>query len=286
MNILSIQSHVAYGHVGNSSAVFPLQRLGAEVWPIDTVQFSNHPGYGSHTGAATPPETIRALVDGIEARGALASCDALLSGYIGDPGTGGAILHAARRLRAHNAACLWCCDPVIGDDGPGVYVRPGIGAFFAEEAVPEADILTPNQFELAALTGRDCTTHDAAVSAIHALRARMRQSGPRIVLVTSLRTRQTPEGALDLLCAGPDGLHRLRTRLLPIAANGAGDAVAALFLFHVLRTGAPAIALASAASAIHGLLRRTLRAGSRELLIVAAQDEYVDPSEVFTAVAL
>ncbi len=286
MNILSIQSHVAYGHVGNSSAVFPLQRLGAEVWPIDTVQFSNHPGYGSHTGAATPPDTIRALIDGIEARGVLPTCDALLSGYIGDPGTGAAILHAATRLRAHNPAALWCCDPVIGDDGPGVYVRPGIAPFFAAEAVPAADILTPNQFELAALTGQDCSTQDAAVTAMQALRARMRQAGPRIVLVTSLRTQQTPDGALDLLCAGPHGLHQLRTPLLPIATNGAGDAIAALFLFHVLRTGAPAAAMASAASAIHGLLSRTLEAGSRELLIVAAQEEYVSPSRVFTAAAL
>ncbi len=285
MNILSIQSHVAYGHVGNSSAVFPLQRLGAEVWPIDTVQFSNHPGYGSHTGTATPPDIIRALVDGIEARGVLPSCDALLSGYIGDPGTGGAILHAAARLRAHNPAALWCCDPVIGDDGPGVYVRPGIEPFFANQAVPEADILTPNQFELACLTGQDCTTHEAALHAAQTLRARMRPAGPRIVLVTSLRTQQMPDGALDLLCAGPDGPHRLRTPLLPIAANGAGDAIAALFLFHVLRSGAPAGAMASAASAIHGLLSRTLQAGSRELLIVAAQEEFVQPSRVFTPAA-
>ncbi len=286
MNILSIQSHVAYGHVGNSSAVFPLQRLGAEVWPIDTVQFSNHPGYGSHTGVATPPETIRALVDGIEARGVLPSCDALLSGYIGDPGTGDAILHAAARLRAHNPAALWCCDPVIGDDGPGVYVRPGIAPFFTSQAVPEADILTPNQFELAALTSQDCTTQNAAVAAVQTLRARMRQAGPRIVLVTSLRTAQTPAGALDLLCAGPDGTHGLRTPLLPIAPSGAGDAIAALFLFHVLRTGQPADAMAHAASAVHGLLRRTVEAGSRELLIVAAQEEFVRPSRIFTAGAV
>ncbi len=285
MNILSIQSHVAYGHVGNSSAVFPLQRLGAEVWPIDTVQFSNHPGYGSHTGAITPPETIRALVDGIEACGALPTCDALLSGYIGDPGTGDAILHAATRLRACNQAALWCCDPVIGDSAPGIYVRPGVADFFASQAVPQADILTPNQFELTCLTGQDCPTHAAAAAAVQTLRARMRQAGPRIVLVTSLRTDDTPPDALDLLCAGPDGLHRLRTPLLDIAANGAGDAIAALFLFHILRTGAPAVAIGDAASAIHGLLGRTLLAGSRELLLVAAQEEFVCPSVRFFAVA-
>ena len=283
MNILSIQSHVAYGHVGNSSAVFPLQRLGAEVWPIDTVQFSNHPGYGGHAGAATPPETIRALVDGIEARGVQASCDALLSGYVGDPGTGGAILHAANRLRVHNQDALYCCDPVIGDDGPGIYVRAGIDAFFRDQAVPCADILTPNQFELACLTGADCTTEPGIKAAVTALRARMRPGGPRIVLVTSLRTEATPADSLDLLCAGPGSQLVLRTPLLGISANGAGDVIAALFLFHVLRCGQVAEALTAAASAVHGLLKRTLEAGARELLIVAAQDEIVSPSRMFTA---
>ena len=282
MNILSIQSHVAYGHVGNSSAVFPLQRLGAEVWPIDTVQFSNHPGYGSHTGLATPPEVIRALVDGIAARGVLGSCDALLSGYIGDPGTGEAILHAATRLRAANPAALWCCDPVIGDDEPGIYVRPGIDAFFRDHAVPQADMLTPNQFELACLTGAACLTEAGLYQAIAALQARMRAGGRRIVLVTSLRTENTPADALDLLSAGPDGAcHRLRTPRLPIAANGAGDAIAALFLFHILRGAPPEAAMAASAGSVHGLLTRTLQAGARELLLVAAQDEFVNPSRRF-----
>ncbi len=173
--VLSIQSAVAYGHVGNSSAMFPLQRLGAEVWPIDTVQFSNHPGYGGHTGIATAPETIRALVDGIEARGVLHGCDALLTGYVGDPGTGASLLHAADRLRAANPRALWCCDPVLGDDGPGLYVRPGIDSFFRDRAVPGADILTPNGFELAHLTGLPCGGLDDAKRAVATLQDRMRR---------------------------------------------------------------------------------------------------------------
>ncbi len=284
MNILSIQSHVAYGHVGNSAAVFPLQRLGAEVWPIDTVQFSNHPGHGHHAGTATPPDTITALIDGVEARGVLSACDALLSGYIGDPGTGAALLHAAARLRAHNPAGLWCCDPVIGDDSPGIYVRPGIADFFRDQAVPQADLLTPNQFELACLTGLECGTQAGVTQAIAALQARMRPAGPRIVLVTSLRTDTTPADALDLLCAdGAGQCHRLRTPRLDIAPNGAGDTIAALFLFHVLRTGSAAAAMAEAASAVHGLLNATLAAGSRELLTVAAQDQFIKPSRMFAA---
>ena len=284
MHILSIQSAVAYGHVGNSSAVFPLQRLGAEVWPIDTVQFSNHPGYGSHTGAAVPPDTIRALIDGIEARGVLPRCDGLLTGYIGDPGTGSALLHAADRVRRANPAALWCCDPVIGDDGPGIYVRPGIDAFFRDRAAPAADLLTPNQFELACLTGLPCTTSAELRHAVAALQARMRPSGPRILLVTSVCVETTPPGSIDILSAGGDGqLHRLRTPRLPIAAHGAGDAIAALFLFHVLRTGSPALAMAASASSIAGLLQRTVRDGGRELSLVAAQAEFVAPSEVFRA---
>ncbi len=282
MNILSIQSAVAYGHVGNSSAVFPLQRLGAEVWPINTVQFSNHPGYGAHTGTITPPETIRALIDGVEARGALARCDGLLTGYIGDPGTGEAILHAAARLRLARPAALWCCDPVIGDEGPGIYVRPGIDAFFRDRAIQQADLLTPNQFELSCLTGLPAHTLEDARRAVSALRDQMRSGGPRIVLVTSLHTDATPQGCLDLLAAGPGGACQLlRTPLLSISVNGAGDAIAGLFLFHVLRTGDAARAMAEAASAVHGVLVRTAQAGSRELLTVAAQDEWVKPSRLF-----
>ena len=285
MNILSIQSSVAYGHVGNSSAVFPLQRLGAEVWPIATVQFSNHPGYGAHAGTVILPETIRALLDGIEARGVFPTCDALLTGYVGDPGTGGCLLHAADRLRSANAAALWCCDPVIGDDGPGVYVRGGIEEFFRDQAVPLADIVTPNQFELAQLTGQPCRTLGEAKLAVARLRSRMPGSGPRAVLVTSLRTEDTPDDAIDLLAADAHGFYRLRTPRLDIAVNGAGDAIAALFLFHLLRSGGAAPAMERAASSIHGLLRRTLAAGSRELLIVAAQDQYLHPDEEFLSQA-
>ncbi len=285
MHILSIQSSVAYGHVGNSSAVFPLQCLGAEVWPIDTVQFSNHPGYGSHTGTVTPPAVLTALVDGIAARGALARCDAVLSGYIGEASAGAALLHAAGLLRAANPRGIWCCDPVIGDDGPGIYVRPGIDAFFRDKAVPHADILTPNQFELGLLTGQDCRTSADLRRAVTALQERMRPAGPKILLVTSIRTEQTPANALDILAAGPDEAWLVRTRLLPIQVNGAGDAIAAVFLYHFLRSQAVRSALEHAASAIHGLLTRTCEAGSRELLLVAARDQFTRPDAQLSAQA-
>jgi pyridoxine kinase len=283
MQIISIQSAVAYGHVGNSAAVFPLQRLGAEVWPINTVQFSNHPGYGAFAGTVSPPDTIAALFAGIAARGVLPQCDALLSGYIGDPGTGTVILDAAEKLRAANPAALWCCDPVIGDQGPGVYVRAGVPEFFRDQAVPAADVLTPNFFELQYLSGLPCTTLEETRAAASALQARMRAAGPRIVLITSVRLDDTPDGALDVLAASGTALHRVRTPLLPFTGNGAGDTIAALFLFHLLRAGDVPLALAAAASAVHGLIRHTLDAGSRELLLIAAQDEIASPAQRFEA---
>jgi len=279
LNILSIQSWVSYGHVGNASAVFPLQRLGAEVWAVNTVQFSNHTGYGAWRGSVFGAELIRELVAGIAERGAMPRCDAVLSGYTGSADIGEAILGAVAQARAANPAAMYCCDPVIGDVGRGVFVRPGIPEFMRDRAVPAADILTPNQFELEWLTGREVRSLDDARAAVAALQAR----GPRCVLVTSLRTEDTPADAIELL-AGEDGAFwRLRTPLLPVSVNGAGDAIAALFLFHRLRWGEARVALSAAASSIYGLLRRTAEAGSREILTVAAQEEFVTPSRVFRA---
>jgi len=282
MNILSIQSHVAYGHVGNSAAVFPLQRLGCEVWPIHTVQFSNHTGYGAWKGRVFEAGVIREVVEGIAERGALPTCDGVLSGYMGSAETGAAILDAAAAVKAANPRALYCCDPVIGDVGRGVFVRPGIPEFMRDAAVPAADIVTPNQFELDYLAGRASLTladARAAVDVVHAL-------GPRAVLVTSLHTEETPSDAIDLLASDRSGKFRLRTPKLDISVNGAGDAIAALFFFHYLRTGAAAEALASAAASIFGLLRRTAEAKSREILLVAAQAEFVTPSTKFKPEAI
>ena len=283
--ILSIQSAVAYGHVGNSAAVFPLQRLGMEVWPVNTVQFSNHPGYGHRTGQVFTGAQVQDVVDGIAARGVLGRCVAVLSGYLGDAAVGEAVLHAVAAVRQANPAALYCCDPVIGDTGPGIYVQPAIPALLRDRCLREADIATPNQFELEQLTGRRVHTLADATAAAAALRATMRVSaGPgACVLVTSLAVADTPDDAVDLLAAEAGGAWRLRTPKLPIAANGTGDTIAALFLLHRLRTGSTPAALAAAASATFGLLQHTLAAGSRELLTVAAQHEFVAPSRMFTA---
>ncbi len=282
MNILSIQSHVAYGHVGNASATFPMQRLGVDVWPIHTVQFSNHTGYGSWKGRVFDGGMIDEVMDGIAERGVLASCDGVISGYMGSADIGHAILSAVERVRATNPKALYCCDPVIGDVGRGVFVRPGIPEFMREQAVPAADIVTPNQFELELLTDVEIKTIADAHRAVEALR----DAGPKVVMVTSLETEETPGDSIDLMAADAKGSWRVRTPKLDVSVNGAGDAIAALFFTHYLREESAAAALSKAASSIYGLLKRTKEAGSREILTVAAQDEFVTPSQVFEPQAI
>ena len=282
MNILSIQSHVAYGHVGNAAASFPLQRIGVEVWPIHTVQFSNHTGYGAWTGRVFDAHLIIELVRGIAERGALGQCDGVLSGYMGSADTGAAILDAVAQVKAANPKARYCCDPVIGDVGRGVFVRPGIPEFMRGYAVPAADIVTPNQFELEHLSGGVVATMRDALSAIDALH----RLGPGVILVTSLHTDETPPDAIDLVASDASGRFRVRTPKLPISINGAGDAIAALFFAHHLRIGSAAEAVALAASSVFGVLRRTADAGSREILLIDAQEEFVNPTWHFPAEAI
>jgi pyridoxine kinase len=277
LNILSIQSHVAYGHVGNASATFPMQRLGVEVWPIHTVQFSNHTGYGAWKGQVFDSGLISELVEGIAERGVLGRCDAVLSGYMGSRDTGEAILDAVGKVKVANPMAIYACDPVIGDVGRGIFVRPGIPEFMRDQAVPAAEIITPNQFELEFLSGQAVTE----LASLRRALAKVHASGPRIVLVTSLIMADTSADCIDLVASAEGTLYRLRTPRLDCNVNGAGDAIAALFLVHCLRSKDPAFALRQAGSSIYGLLKRTVEAGSREILTIAAQEEFVSPGRLF-----
>jgi pyridoxine kinase len=279
MNILSIQSHVAYGHVGNDAAVFPLQRMGVEVWPIHTVQFSNNTGYGDWKGRVFDAGMISEVVSGIAQRDVLGQCDGVLSGYMGSVDIGDAILDAVAAVKRANPAAKYCCDPVIGDVGRGIFVREDIPDFMKTRALHVADVITPNQFEFDYLSARASKTLREAREAVKALH----DLGPRAILVTSLHTDKTPDDAIDLLASGTGGCFILRTPRLPLSVNGAGDAIAALFFAHYLRDGNVGKALSQSVSSIFGVLAKTAEMGAREIQIVSAQEEIVKPSRVFEA---
>jgi pyridoxine kinase len=277
VKILSIQSSVAYGHVGNSAAVFPLQRLGHEVWPVLTVHFSNHTGYGAWRGPLLAPDDVREVIAGIEDRGVLGEADAVLSGYQGDPAVGQVVLDTVARVKELNPAAVYCCDPVMGDLGRGMFVRPGIPEFMRDTVVPAADIITPNHFELDFLAGRSTSTLAEILEAVDAVRER----GPRDVLVTSVLHGEVPEGRLDVVAVSDEGAWAVETPLLPITPNGCGDVTAALYLAHLRTTGSAETALGRTANTVFAVLEETIAAGTREIQLVAAQDRIAAPPATF-----
>ena len=282
MNILSIQSSVAYGHVGNSAAVFPLQRLGIEVWPVLTVHFSNHTGYGEWRGPLLTADDVAEVVTGVEERGALARCDAVLSGYQGAEDVGAVILDAVATVKSLNPDAIYCCDPVMGDVGRGFFVRPGIPEFMRDKAVPAADIVAPNHFELDYLTGRETSTLDDVLSAADQLR----DTGPDTVLVTSVVHQDAASDSLQMLAVAPEGAWSVTTPLLPISLNGAGDLTSALFLAHVLGGGDVAAALGRTASSVFTILEATATSGHAEIALVAEQDAIANPLMQFEVAQL
>lgn len=274
MNVLSIQSRVTYGYVGNSAAMLPLQRLGFDVWPIDTVSFSNHLGYKTWRGRVRAPEEIREIVDGLELIGKLPACDAVLSGYLGDAATGEVVLDAVARVRRANPRALYACDPVMGDRIGGLYVRPGIPEVFAGRLIPAADIVMPNEFELSHLTDGDCSTLESTLAAVDRLRATGADGRPRLVVVTGLDRREGAEERIEVLAVDDVGAWLIATPRLAFTAYGTGDTFAALFLGHYLRRGRVDEALARAVAAMYAVVEATAAAGSVELKLVAAQDRF------------
>ncbi|CAB0704772.1 pyridoxamine kinase [Corynebacterium diphtheriae] len=273
MNILSIQSHVSYGHVGNSAAVFPLQRIGHEVWPVHTVNFSNHTGYGQWGGELIPAAQVRNVIDGMEQCGAFERIDAILSGYQGGSDIADVIVDAVARIKEANPQAVYACDPVMGNAKSGCFVSDLIPPLLRDKVVPVADIITPNQFELEYLTG--VPAHDTT-STLEAIAA-AQEMGPNTVLVTSVRRPETPADAIEMIAANEQGAWLVRTPFIDFKRNGSGDVTAALFTGHYIRERNAADALARTASSVFDLIETTFTADSRELLIIESQEAIAHP---------
>jgi pyridoxine kinase len=280
--ILSIQSSVAYGHVGNSAVTFPLMRMGVKVWPVITVHFSNHTGYGTWRGPLLSAPDLMDVVRGIDELGVLGEVDAVLSGYQGGEDIGAMILDAVALVQLRNPAAIYCCDPVLGDADRGCYVRPGIAELMRRRVVPTAQIITPNQFELESLTELPVSTVEEVLNAADAVR----RLGPEIVLVTSVVRQDGPPVTIDMVAVSANGAWLVTTPRLPQTFTGSGDVTAAMFLASLLDVWDVPRALAHTAGVIHGLLVLTAASGGTELALIAAQEEFVRPSHTFEPVRL
>lgn len=276
-SIMSLQSSVAFGHVGNSAAVFPMQRMGVEVLPVYTVLFSNSTAYGSWKGPVIGPDDLRAVIQGVDELDQLAHVDAILSGYQGGQETGQVIVDTVRLAKERNPQALYACDPVMGSHETGCFVAPGIPEFIRDHCIPVADIITPNHFELGFLTGMPTHTLAETLAAADALLER----GPQVVVVTGVQHEDNPEDQLAMLAVTREGAWQVFTPRIDRVFNGAGDVTAATFLVHFLRTRDAGAAVGETAAIMHALLTVSAEATSEELALIEAQDVLVDPPQHF-----
>lgn len=281
--ILSIQSSVAYGHVGNSAATFPLMRMGFEVWPVLTVHFSNNTSYPQWKGPLLRPEDVHDVVVGIDTLGVLPAVDAVLTGYQGAPAMGAEILKMVDLVKQRSPRAVYCCDPVMGDVGRGMYVLPGIPEFVRDNVVAVADILTPNHYELNFLTGRDATkTVDEVIEAAHDLR----EVGPEVVLVTSVVTEEAAPDTVTMVAVNSEGAWSVTTPLLGRTFTGSGDLTTSIFLAALFESGSVSDAVGRTADVVYSVLERTTQLDRRELALVAAQDDLVAPRHHFDVIRM
>ena len=282
MNVISIQSQVAYGHVGNSAAVFPMQMHGIDVIAVPTTLLSNRPGYPTIRGRVLDAQLVADLLLGIEERGAVDTAQMILSGYLGSPGIAAVVADFVKRAKAKNPALRYCCDPVLGDRGRGLFVHADIPPQVADRLCPLADVVTPNHFEFEYLSGAKAATTDQVIEAARALIAR----GPSTVVVTSAELSDTPRGEIETLAIERTKAWRLRTPKLPISPNGAGDLFAALLVAARVRGNDTPDALSHAASAIFAVLERTAIRATEEMRIVESAELLANPKRRFECIAV
>ena len=282
MTVLSIQSHVVSGHVGNTAAVFCLERLGIDTWGLNTLQFSNHTGLAGYTGRIFPAEHIEELVAGLKKYQDLSACEAVLSGYLGSAETGRIVLETVDLVRKYNPKAMYCCDPVMGDVGRGVYVRPEIPDFMKTKAALEADILFPNHFELELLTDRTATTREEAVAAARQL---LSKGKAKLVVVTSFLEQEPSSAELSVLCVSKDEAYAVTTPRLALdfPVVGSGDMMSSLFLGYFLKTNDIRKTLSMSVSALFGVLDETLKNKKNDIQLIKAQNQLVEPSKIFEA---
>ena len=281
-NIISIQSCVSYGHAGNSSAVFPMQRLGYNVSPVHTVLFSNHTGYGDWGGEIVDTQIVRSVIDGMDKRGVFPITSAVVSGYMGTVELGEVILDTVKRVKQANSNAIYVCDPVFGDVGRGIFVNQELPNYFRDFVIPKCDICTPNMFELEYLTNTKITTIDEAIDSARMLL----NENCKSVLITSLEHEQTNADTIEMLTVQADKAFHIKTNklVMPISPNGSGDATTALFVCHYLENkGDIKTTLEKTTSGIYEIFNATAQLGTRELQIVASGDKLVNPDHVFTA---
>ncbi|MBT0726491.1 pyridoxal kinase PdxY [Rosenbergiella australiborealis] len=284
-NILAIQSHVVYGHAGNAAAEFPMRRMGANVWPLNTVQFSNHTQYGHWAGTVMPAEHLTDIVQGIAAIDRLKTCDAVLSGYLGSAEQGEKIVEIVKQVKAANPAAWYFCDPVMGHPEKGCIVAPGVAEFHCHVSLPASDIVAPNLLELEMLSGRVINNIHEAIDASRALI----EKGPKVVLVKHLSRAGLRSDQFEMLLVTEQQALHIQRPLIDFGVRqpvGVGDLTSGLLLVNLLHGHSYQDSLEHITAAVYGVMLKTHSMGEYELQLVAAQDEIATPTHHFAAISM
>lgn len=283
--ILSIQSHVAFGHVGNAAITLPLQLLGHEVWPVPTAVLSNHAGYPETGGALLSAETVHEVLAGVQVRIADTPADLVLTGYLGSSAVGEVVQDTLGQLHAANSRMIYCCDPVMGDRDSGLYVAGGLTDYFRDRAVPAADLLTPNHFELGVLAEAKLAgaPTDDSVAAARRLLGRMRPGG--CVLITSFEGPGMSQNHVAMVVVTAEEAWVIETPRFDFTRtpHGTGDLAAALFAAHYIKTRDPRLSLEDMSARLHAVLEETAKQDSAELELVLARETLMSPGKLFEA---
>lgn len=284
MSVLSIQSHTAAGHVGNDAAVFCLERLGIPVMAVHTLQFSNHTGR-PFQGMTFDAEHLTKVIDGIENFCGFSACNAVLSGYLGKKETGQVVLNAVQKVKKDNPNALYCCDPVMGDEQSGLFVKEEIADFFINNALDSADILTPNQFELEILSKKKSETLSQTIDSAQILRKKHKIS---VIAVTSLKIKEISNDETAVLVVADEGCFYVKTPKVPFKEplTGTGDMFSAIFLAHLLSGKNTSESLAFTVSSLFGIIKKTAANKERETALIAFQNDLVSPEYLFPAILI
>jgi pyridoxine kinase len=282
MRVISIQSQVAFGHVGNSAAVFPMQMHGIDVTAVPTTLLSNRPGYPTIRGRVLEAQLVADLLQGVEERGAVDTCQMILSGYLGSAEIAAVVADFVARAKARNPKLAYCCDPVLGDRDRGLFVQADIPPLVLQRLCRLADIIMPNHFEFEWLCGAKATTTDQVIAQARVLMAQ----GPSTIIVTSAELEDTPDDAIETLAIEQSNAWRVRTPKLPISPSGTGDLFASLLVSARVGGSNTPDALGHAASAIFAVLEKTAIGGTEEMRIVESAELLVHPKRRFDAVAI
>lgn len=272
--IISIQSQVVHGHVGNSAAAFPMRALGVDVAEVPTTLLSNHPHYPTTRGRVLEPSLVADLLRGVEERGLAERASILLSGYLGSAAIADEVAEFVVRAKRANPRLIYLCDPVMGDSDIGFFVPGELKLAFAERRVPLADIVTPNAFELAALAGMPVSKPADAADAA----ARI---APATVIVTGLAV---DGNAVCTALAEGGSLWTVTTPRIDARPAGTGDLFTGLLAARFAKGVAALPAMEAAVAGTFGALALTAGATWEEMPIVPNIAAITEPHERFPAI--